>query len=114
MDELRMHLSGPTSRMFQPAELNEIILTVYNILERAVKDGSDTLHLTPARFVWSRDDTVVGNFRIDRIKPTMSFREALQRILARDPLVRRHMQLVTETPEELTYRLQDVPVAHAA
>ena len=91
-----------------------MLLSVYNVLVWMVRDQGDLLCLAPTHFVWSKQGTRVGRFRIDGVRPRMSFREALQTFLARDPVVQRHLQLVAESPQELTYRLQNVPTAHVA
>jgi hypothetical protein len=56
----------------------------------------------------------IGSFRIDRVKPSVSFRSMLEKIVARDSIVRAHLQLVAESPDEVTYRLQDVAVEQIA
>ncbi len=109
MDELRTHLNGNTSRIFRPEELNEIILMVYGVLRRAVLEQCDTLTLTPAAFTWSKQGTPIGTFRIVGVKPAMSFRTALQTVVARDSVVQRHLQLVVDSPQQIDYRIQDVP-----
>ena len=111
MEELRAHLEASKRSIFPPAELNEVLLMVYNIIRRAVLEQCDTLTLTPRSFVWSRQGTPVGEFPIDRMRPSVSFRAMLEKIVARDPVVQRHLQLVAETQDELNYALQDVPVA---
>ncbi len=113
MDELRTHLEASKRSIFPPTELNEVLLMVYNIIRRAVLEECDTLQLTPTHFVWSKQGVPVGTFPINQVKPSVSFRDMLLKIVARDPIVQRHLQLVAETTDELTYRLQDVPVAHA-
>jgi hypothetical protein len=114
MNELRAHLEGNTSQLFPPQELNHVLLMVYGVLRRAVRDGADQFTLTPTRLQWSRQGTPLGEFRTEPPKPAISFRAMLEKIVARDPIVQQHLQLVAESPEELTYRLQDVPVEQAA
>ena len=114
MEELRAHLEGSKRSIFPPAELNEVLLMVYNIIRRAALEECDTLQFTSTHFVWSKQGLAVGTFPINQLKPSVSFRAMLLKIVARDPIVQHHLQLVAESPEELTYRLQDVPVEQAA
>ena len=114
MNELRAYLLRNEIGDFQPSELNYVLLITYNVLKWTVRDHADTLCLNTTEFMWSKQGAPIGTFRIDDIKPTMSFREALQTIVARDPIVQHHMELVTESPQELTYRIHDTPVTRAA
>lgn len=114
MEELRTHLESNTSQFFPPQELNHVLLMVYGILRRAVEDGADSLCLDSTHFQWSRQGTLLGEFRIDYVGPSVSFRAMLQTIVARDPVVRSHLQLVAESPQELTYALEEAPVLQAA
>ena len=114
MDELHTYLSTTFGGAFQRHELNYVLLFTYNVLKAAARDHADMLCLDATRFTWSREGQPLGEFRIDGRKPTVSFRAMLEQIVARDPMVRRHMELVAESPDELAYRLQDVPVEQAA
>ena len=114
MDERRAYLANNQLADFQPAELKYVLLTTYNVLVWTVRDGGDELRLTPTHFEWRKQGTPVGSFPIDRVKPSVSFRSMLEKIVARDPIVRAHLHLVAESPDELTYRLQDVPVEQIA
>jgi len=105
MDELLEHLDKSKLGVFEPSELNEVILMVYNIIRRSVRDKCDFLTLTPTHFVLHKEGCSVNRFPVDRPKPTMSFREALKRILDRDEVVRRYLHLVAETPEEISYQI---------
>ena len=114
MEELQTYLLHDAIRTFPPEELNEVLLSVYNVLVWTVRDQGDELRLTPTHFEWRKQGTPVGSFRIDRVKPSVSFRSMLEKIVARDPAVRAHLQFVAESPDEVTYRLQDVSVELAA
>ena len=114
MEELRAHLEASKRSIFPPAELNEVLLMIYNIIRRAVLEECDTLQLTSTHFTWSKQGMCVGTFPIGQIKPSVSFRAMLLKIVARDSIVQQHLQLVADSPKELTYRLQDVPVGQAA
>jgi hypothetical protein len=102
MDEI---LQRNAREVFAPREMNEIILVVYNIIKRAIRDQSDTLTLTRTHFVWTKDGLPVGEFPISLVKPTMTFREAIEMIHSRDEIIREHFRLVADTPDGLSYHI---------
>ena len=106
MSELREHLAHQPAANFRPSELNHIILMVYNVLKAAVRDGCDTLRITPHDATWIREGLPVGQLP-QFSRQTMSFRAALECILERDEIVRKHLVRVAETPDEVIYRLTD-------
>jgi hypothetical protein len=105
MDELRRHLQHDPAAVFRPSELNHILLMVYNFLEAAVRDRCDMLRFTPHNITWSRGGLPVHQFQLGPAPRTTTFRAELERILARDAVVRRHLRLVAATPAEVTYRI---------
>lgn len=100
------HLQRPTSNVFKREELNEILLMTYNIIKRAVREGGDTLTLTSSRFTWSKDGVLLGERRIDRVKPSTSYRSQLELIVERDEIVRQHLIPITKTKKEVVYRIK--------
>lgn len=104
MSELANHVISNTIRGFRRDELNEVILTVYNIIKRTVRDEADELELTSTHFRWSKRGSNLGDFQIDDLKPSVSFRDALKLVIERDDIIQRHIQLVLETPEKVIYR----------
>ncbi len=110
MHELGAHLQHDPSASFAPRELNHIILMVYNFLTAAVRERCDTVRFTPFDVTWIREDCPAGQFS-SFAKHTISFREAMEHILERDEIVRRHVRLVSETPDEAIYRITDGSVA---
>jgi len=79
--------------VFEPREMNEVIGAIYNIIQRAIRDESDTLTLTPVHFVWSRGKHIMGEFPIDLVEPTVSFRDSLKMILDRDAVIQKHLSM---------------------
>ena len=94
--------------VFEPWEMNEVIGMIYNIIQRVIRDESDTLMLTPVRFVWSRGEHIIGEFPIDLVKPTVSFRDSLKMILDRDEVLQEQLQLINDESGELSYRIDSI------
>jgi hypothetical protein len=86
--------------VFSREEINEVILMVYNVLGWAVNSDSNILSLDDKQFTWFRDDKEVGNFRIDRLKPSISFRDALETIINRDEFIRKSVSQISATERE--------------
>lgn len=110
-DELVRHVRQAASGPFAPEELNEVLLMVYNILGKATRDGADTLTVTPTAFRWTRADEPTGVWQTDAIPTTVSFRDELHRILARDTIVQRYVQLVEASDGIETFHLGEPVVA---
>ena len=107
MGELKGYLERrPMPIPFKPGELNEILLLAYNLLDWAIRDGCNTLRITTHDATWIREGLPVGQLP-QSSKQTETFRAAMRRILERDEIVRRHVQRVSETPDEVTYRITD-------
>lgn len=104
MKGLRAHLQHRPSEVFQPSELNYSILMMYNILRAALRDHRDTLRITPHDVTWIRAGAPVGQFPRST-KQTLTHRAAMERIRERDEVVRRHLRLVSEAPDEAIYRI---------
>ena len=92
-------------QVFETSEMTEIILMVYNVIERALRDASEEITLSPVGFVWRKNQQIKGTFQIGRVKPTMSFRDALRIVLERDKAVQARLQVIVETAKEVSYRI---------
>jgi hypothetical protein len=107
MGELKEHLERRPMRLpFKPRELNEILLLAYNLLDWTIRDRCDILRITPHDATWIREGLPVGQLP-QFSRQTMSFRAAMEWILERDEIVRKHLVRVAETPDEVIYRLTD-------
>ncbi len=89
---------------FEPHELNHVILTIYNILGRTIRDHCDELSLASNVFKWKKNGLVIGD--LDLRSPTVSCRESLQLIFARDEKRRAIFYLFTETDAEIIYKVK--------
>jgi hypothetical protein len=90
---------------FPPEERNEVLRMMYVIIMVTARDGYDTLTVTPHQIIRSRDTGESRQFDISGSTFIMSFREALEHIIERDEIVQHHLQLISETPFTLSYRL---------
>ncbi|HEX2916535.1 MAG TPA: hypothetical protein VH186_37595 [Chloroflexia bacterium] len=88
-----------------PQDFNEVIGFVYIYIQGAVRDNCDTLTLTSTDFICSKEGQVVDSFYIGNINPDISFRDALKLIVERDEVIRQHLELVEDSQEKITYRL---------
>ena len=104
METLAKHLQHQPSATIRRSELNEVILTVYNILGWALRDQCDTLRLTRHHATWLRGDVPIGQFAESSLQ-TVTFRSALELILKRDKVVHQHLQRLAEDGDEVTYRI---------
>ncbi len=107
MEELREHLRQENDvATFEPGEYNYIIIWVYVLLKIAVRERCDTLTFTDSYGTCSRQGRLVRQFPKGAVlRPTTTFRQAIEKILERDEVVRRHVQPVSETPDSATYHL---------
>jgi hypothetical protein len=108
MNAFRSYLESNHIGDFQPHELNEVLLLVYNVLTWAVRDQADTLTLRPIGFTWSKHGLVVGDFPTQGSSPNPTYFEALQRVVERDQVVRANLKEVTASPQELIYRIESL------
>lgn len=93
------------STIFARQELTEVLLIVYNILNRALRDGADTLQVEGGRFTWSSAGVERGQFSAARLPQPDVFGQALDMILARDHEAQQHVQPLPSTGHGQQYRL---------
>ena len=91
--------------VFDPREFGYPLAFVYRIIQKAVQDKSDKLTLTPTHFVWSKNEILLGQDDISWPKPNTSYRQILEIILERDLVIKQHLELITKTPEEISFRI---------
>ena len=96
---------------------NEVIAGMYLVIAGSVRERAGSLTVTREHVLTQRGDVELGRIDIGwherkcrRIKPGQKslrytcFRDALALIIQHDAEVRKHLELVEETPERLTYR----------
>lgn len=83
---------------------NYVIGSLYIYIRKAVLDGADTVVLTPKFFTWLQGDTILDRKRIDKWKPTVSHCSQFHKMLQHDTVLRQHVQIISDTPEEVVFR----------
>lgn len=93
--------------VFQPHEFTEVLILVYRFISKAVVyKHSDTLTITATHFSWSRQGKLVSEFPIESHPyQRVSFREAFDLIMARDPFARQFFHHVSSEPDRQIYRV---------
>jgi hypothetical protein len=100
------YLRASHVHVFDPAELNEVLLSIYIIIRRAVRDQADTLTLTTNAFIWSREGIPIGHFDTTLSGEwNTSYAQEFKKLLQRDAMIRNHLQRIQTTPEEYVYRI---------
>jgi hypothetical protein len=104
MKELYDYLKHLRAEMlpFSTEEINEILLTVYNIVEWAIRDQCSVIEISPRRVSWSKqnDGETVGEF-----STPVSFKPHFQLIVGRDLMLQTHLQMMEETLTGAKYRI---------
>lgn len=110
------HLRASHIHLFDQAELNEVLLSIYIVIRRAVRDQADTLTLTTNEFIWSRDGIPIGHFDTTLSEGwTTNYAQEFKKLLQRDAMIRNHLQHIRTTPEEQVYGiLIDPSQVHSA
>ena len=74
---------------FSPSEINEIILSVYNIFEWVIKDNCDLIEVSPTNIVWkkSRGTAIVGQLKVPK-----DFNPSFEKILSQDTLINQYIK----------------------
>lgn len=115
MDDLVRYVQTRELEPFAPQEYNEVLRMVYGLIGVAARDGADTLTLTPTELRWTRQGKLLNAFPIDLVRPRVSYRDELHRILARDTTVQRFVHALDDSDGSETFRLgDDTAVAHPA
>lgn len=79
---------------FSAEELNEPLLTVYNLIEGAVRDQCTVIEISPRQVAWRKQ---INEENVGIFSTPVSFREYFQLAIDRDPMIREHMQVFEET-----------------
>ena len=114
MHALEQYVHTSAGALFTPPELNYVLLFTYKVLARAMHDGADTLLLTPTEFRWTRHGTELNTFSTTEPRPSISYRDELHRILERDAIVQRYVQLVDASDGIETFHLGEARPAPSA
>jgi hypothetical protein len=88
---------------FAPEELNEPLITVYNIFSWALRDECNIIEVLSQQVIWRRESNqeTVGEF------PTpVDFGPFFQQVIDRDQTVREYSRLVEKTNIGVKYRIK--------
>ena len=92
---------------FSIEEIDEALLTTYNILTWVLRDECSIIEVSKDRVVWRKHDEAKysGEF------PTpVDFRPYFQLVVGRDIIVQEHLQVLEETASAVTYQIsQRIP-----
>lgn len=105
MSSLKEYLSSKPYKRFPRSEWSEPLLLIYKVLGWMVRDQADTLIITPRRFIWRKQNKIVGELDTKGIKPEPSYEELLKIVIQRDEVIRASLKEVTSSPDELVYRI---------
>ena len=94
---------------FNRSELNEVIMTVYNVLEWIIRDRGDELEVTNNNFLWRKGSKVLDSFPDLPVMPTLLYKDAVNLVLERDIDVREMLKLASRTEARDLYKVY-VPV----
>lgn len=102
INKLREHLDmcEPVSPSFSANEIDEALVTTYQIIDWAVQDQCDTISVTSDYAIWSQQDIEAG-----RMPTPVSFRPYFEKVLDRDKVIQGHMLLVAQTAKEDVYKI---------
>ena len=100
-DELRSYLNkNPVERgIFSPDELNEVILTVYNMISWSVRDQCDIIEVQDREVLWYKAEEL-----FDQMPTPLNFKPAFEMIRKRDQVIKAHLKMVTDDDKTL-YKL---------
>jgi hypothetical protein len=100
-------------RLFPSSEWNEVIWQVYRMMSAVLTTADcDTWTITPTHFIWSRAGQPVNSFSIVKTPPQrLGYDAAFDRIIARDVLVQKYVQLIAKTHTHAIYRLLSAPAS---
>jgi len=81
-------------------ELNEVILTIYNILRWCLRDECDTITINDRQVTWSNSDNASN-----QMATPFNFGATFEQVRKHDEVIRRHMALITQTNDQIIYKL---------
>jgi hypothetical protein len=85
---------------FSREEINEPLITAYDIIEWALRDQCAVIEISPRRVTWKKE---VGGQAIGKFPTPVSFKPYFEMIAKRDPVVQTHLHLRKETDSTATY-----------
>jgi hypothetical protein len=116
--ELSDHIANNEyASLFASGERNHELRVVYMCIRAAAHTGADKLVIKPNQLFWYKGEKPINhfprrNFLLDLILgkfarpiPISSYSSSFLKALERDPVLRRYMRVITETPDEMIVSL---------
>lgn len=91
--------------LFGNQKSNEVLMSLYAVIKRAVTDGADSLILTPDRLIWRKGHNELGQLSLNHPEMYRRFRTALHSLFFQDDVIRVALEIVSETENTLVCRL---------
>jgi hypothetical protein len=106
MSDLLKYLESNAITGYRRDEVNEQILTVYNLFKWAVRSKCDTIKVKQKQVSWSVNDKTIDTFSIDDLHTSIDFCELFEDVIKRDQTIREHVVQVLSRDAVIVYRLQ--------
>ncbi len=89
------------STLFHADEFNNAIRFLYTAIAAAIHDRADVLVVKSNGFEWYKDGALIDKFLGgDAPMPEPSYNANLHKILERDEVLKKHLEISIEKPEE--------------
>lgn len=100
MDDFRNYLRKPAvGALFSPKEMSELLISVYNYTQAALRDDCDCITVDQHSVKWHGDGhTHESNIGID-------LRKHFEQVLQRDKIMAERLLLLEASPHHTTYRI---------
>jgi hypothetical protein len=98
-------------RVFQPHEMNEIILIIYRVLTSAIIGKQcDSIILTSTHLTALKGKYIVSELDIGEILTTVTLRQAFDIIYERDALIREHISILSSSQDRILLGIAREPI----
>lgn len=100
-DKLQSLLNkNPVERgIFSPSELDEVILTVYNMINWAIRDQCDVIEVRDKEVVWYKAKDL-----FDQMPTPFDFKPTFEMIRKRDQVIQPYLKPVIEDDDKTVYK----------
>ena len=92
MSELKQHLESGNIRAKYNGEINHVILSVYTIINHAVKEDATDIIIESASVDIKKDEILVGQFPLLDVGLIDNFLNSFEKILQNDTVVAKYVK----------------------
>ena len=92
MSELKQHLESGNIRAKYKGEINHVILSVYTIINHAVKENATDIVIESASVDITKDGILVGQFPLLDASLPNNFLNSFQKILENDTVIAKYVK----------------------